>query len=89
MGGKQQREACWLPSGIGWERDRRTILEEASERRETALQRKKRKEKDRVRGTSEDGGAGREALGDRHTVGQEDSEGERLVRRERRETGRA
>lgn len=69
------------------ERQRRTILEDISETRETALQRKKGKEKGRVRGTSKDGGEGREVLEDRHTVGHKDSAGERLVRRERPEMG--
>lgn len=69
------------------ERQRRTVLEEVSQRRETALRRKKEKEKGRVRGATKDGGEGREVLEDRHTVGHEDSEGERLVRRERPEMG--
>lgn len=49
------------------ERKRRTILEELVERRETVLQRKRGKEKGRIRGTRKDGGEGREVLGDKDT----------------------
>lgn len=49
------------------ERQRRTILEEILERRETVLQRKRDKEKGRIREISKDGGEGREVLEDKDT----------------------
>lgn len=49
------------------ERQRRTILEEILERRETVSQRKRGKEKGRIRGISKDGGEGREVLEDNGT----------------------